>query len=105
MNIPTPTVKATKPASTTEKPKTEKKAEPKATTKPKAAEAKPAKKATKPAKKAVSAPKAVGDMPDFKPMTLDEIKALAVERSIEWKDYGNDQITRMRLIMALKKSY
>jgi hypothetical protein len=44
-------------------------------------------------------------MPDFKSMSLDELKELAAERNVEWKDYGNAQITRMRLIMALKKSY
>lgn len=46
-----------------------------------------------------------GNMPDFKPMGLEELKALAAERKVDWKDYGNDQITRMRLIMNLKKSY
>lgn len=45
------------------------------------------------------------NMPDFKPMSLPELKDLAKERNVEWKDYDNDNITRMRLIMALKKSY
>lgn len=72
---------------------------PKATSKPKA----PAK-ATKPKE---DKPKAAtpANMPEFKPMSLDELKDLAKERNVEWKDYGSDNITRMRLIMALKKSY
>lgn len=45
------------------------------------------------------------DMPDFKPMSFQELKDLAAERNVEWKDYSNDSITRMRLIMNLKKSY
>lgn len=49
--------------------------------------------------------KVPANMPDFKPMSLEELKKLAEERSVEWKDYGNDNITRMRLIMVLKKSY
>lgn len=100
--VPTPTTKPKKAVA-------EPKAEPKKTA--------PAKKST-PAKTTTkaTAPKSTpkptakktapsGNMPDFKPMGLDELKALAAERSVEWKDYGNDQITRMRLIMALKKSY
>ena len=103
MNIPTPTAKP-------------KAATPKA--EPKAKASTPAKKPTttkapdaKPKAKVVSKPKATpassggGNAPDFKPMTLEELKALAEQRSVEWKDYGNDNITRMRLIMALKKSY
>jgi len=43
--------------------------------------------------------------PDFKDHSLDDLKKLAAENSIEWKDYGNDNITRMRLIMSLKKLY
>lgn len=97
----------------TAKPKKEESKEvvaPKTTAKPKAAakpttptESKPkttaAKKPAKPAKE--SNP----NVPDFKPMQLDELKALAATRNVQWKDYGNDQITRMRLIMALKSSY
>jgi len=65
-------------------------------------------------KKADSKPKAPtkketpatpSNMPDFKPMSLPELEELAKGRGVEWKDYGNDNITRMRLIMALKKSY
>lgn len=46
-----------------------------------------------------------GEMPEFKAMSLDELKELAGKYSVEWKDYGNDNITRMRLIMQLKKCY
>jgi hypothetical protein len=46
-----------------------------------------------------------GVLPNFKSMSLEELKALAVERNVEWKEYGNDNITRMRLIMNLKASY
>jgi len=59
----------------------------------------PAKKPTAPASAAS------GNMPDFKAMGLEELKGLAAERKVDWKDYGNDNITRMRLIMALKKSF
>lgn len=100
INIPTPTTKPKKAVSET-------KAEPKKPTpakKPTATKAPVTKpKATAPAKKTTSTPS--GDAPDFKPMGLDELQALAAERNVEWKDYGNDNITRMRLIMALKKSY
>lgn len=61
-------------------------------------------KATKPTtKKAESKP--VGNLPDFKAMTLENLENLARERNVEWKDYGSENITRMRLVMALKKSY
>lgn len=46
-----------------------------------------------------------GDMPDFKEMSLEELKGLAEKHSVTWRDYGNDNITRMRLIMELKKCY
>ena len=99
-SIPTPT----------EKPKVDKpvaKAKEKAPAKPKATKEKaPAKAKTTPKPEAKKAPaKVSGDMPNFKDLSLDELKALAGERSVEWKDYNNDQITRMRLIMNLKKSY
>lgn len=45
------------------------------------------------------------NIPDFKNMDLDSLVSLAKQRNVEWKDYGNDNITRMRLIMSLKKSY
>jgi len=61
--------------------------------------------ASKPAKKPDTAKPVPAGMPDFKPMELDELKALAAQRNVEWKDYGNDNITRMRLIMVLRKSY
>jgi hypothetical protein len=101
-SIPTPTLKPKKPSvseTKTEKPKAtapkKPATKPSTTTKPKATTPTPAKpKAT-----------ASGDLPDFKPMTLPQLEDLARERNVEWKDYGNDSITRMRLIMALKKSY
>lgn len=100
-NIPTPIMK-TQPAKTStsvETTKTTTKKETK-TTKPKAT---PTKKTTKSVdKKPVATP---GNMPDFKPMSLEDLISLAKERDVEWKDYGNDNITRMRLIMVLKKSY
>ena len=75
---------------------------PKAPAKPKATTPKAEKpKADKP-KAPTPAP---ANLPDFKPMSLDELKDLAKERNVEWKDYGSDNITRMRLIMGLKKSY
>lgn len=64
--------------------------------------------ANKPPKATISTKKASvpsGNLPDFKPMLLEDLKELAKERSVEWKEYGNDNITRMRLIMELKKSY
>jgi hypothetical protein len=105
LNIPTPTAK---PKSETKVTETAKPKATKTSTKP---ASKPAT-ASKPAAKTTPTPKPKatvkppsGDAPDFKPMTLDELKSLAEERKVEWKDYGNDQITRMRLIMVLKKSY
>ncbi len=71
--------------------------------KPKAEPKAKANKATKPAKRDV---KYSDDMPaDWKPMTLGELKNLAVSREVTWTEYDSEQITRMRLIMALKKSY
>lgn len=49
--------------------------------------------------------KITGDVPEFKGMSLEELKKLAETHSVEWRDYGNDNITRMRLIMVLKKCY
>jgi len=46
-----------------------------------------------------------GNLPDFKAMTLEDLKDLAKERNVDWKEYGNDNITRMRLIMGLKPTY
>jgi len=42
---------------------------------------------------------------DFKAMTLDDMKAMAEKEEVAWKEYGNDNITRMRLTMALKKHF
>jgi adenine-specific DNA glycosylase len=44
-------------------------------------------------------------LPNFKEMAWEELEQLATDRNVEWKDYGNPQINRMRIIMALKKSY
>ncbi|AGR47042.1 hypothetical protein SHANETTE_148 [Bacillus phage Shanette] len=104
-NIPTPRKKEKKVVVETPK-------ETKATTKPATKSDKPApKKATStPAKPKAEAKKKdpvqySADMPDFKPMSFEALKDLASERNVEWKDYANDSITRMRLIMNLKKSY
>jgi cobalamin biosynthesis Mg chelatase CobN len=115
LNIPTPTAKPKKTAQSSTK---EDKPASKATTtasKPKATKtvaskstAKATAKSTSTVKKAgtkKSTPVPAGNMPEFKSMTLDELKELAAERNVKWKDYGNDNITRMRLIMELKKSY
>jgi len=61
--------------------------------------------ADKPKKGVKEAPPVNTNLPDFKPMSTEQLKALAKDRNVEWKDYGNENITRMRLIMALKKSY
>jgi hypothetical protein len=104
LNIPTPKGKSAVSQPVKEVAKKEappKKAPAKKTDKPST----PAKKSTPAPKKATPSKSGSGDIPDFKTMTLDELKALANLRSVEWKDFNNDQITRMRLIMALKKSY
>ena len=116
LNIPTPIAKPKKAttSSTTKKDKPTSKASTTASkskaTKSVASKstAKTTTKSTSTVKKAEtkkSTPVPTGNMPDFKSMSLDELKELAAERNVEWKDYGNAQITRMRLIMALKKSY
>lgn len=45
------------------------------------------------------------NMPNFKSMSLDDIKKVARERGVEWTEYNSESITRMRLIMSLKKTY
>lgn len=47
------------------------------------------------------------DMPDFKSMSMEELELLAEERKadMDWKKYDNAGIRRMRLTMALKKTY
>lgn len=48
------------------------------------------------------------DMPDFKPMSLDELESLLTERGGNVDDfakYTNPSIKKMRLTMALKKTY
>lgn len=105
-SIPTPTVKVEKPTTKVEEaPKKEsKKKESVPASKKPASPSKP--KATAPKKD--EAPKAStpsGNIPLFKEMSLSDLKDLAAEKEVEWKEYGNDSITRMRLIMALKKVY
>lgn len=75
--------------------------------KKKATSAKTTKKTTSGSKAKTVKPqvKISGDMPEFKEMSLDELKSLAEKHSVVWRDYGNDNITRMRLIMELKKCY
>ena len=80
--------KAKKPAKKTEKPKEKAKSAPKTTAKPKPA----------------SKPKSNSNI-DWKAKQLDELKEMAKEKNVEWKEYGNDNITRMRLVMELKKHY
>lgn len=46
-----------------------------------------------------------GDLPNFKEMTQEQLEELAKSKSVEWRDYGDPNITRMRLIMNLKKAY
>lgn len=104
-DIPVPTTKVVAASS---KPKEVKKEVPAKETKKPASKSTPAKAATKNTSKS-EAPKPAstpsGNIPDFKSLQLEELKDMAKERNVEWKDYGNDSITRMRLIMALKKSY
>ena len=48
------------------------------------------------------------DMPDFKQMTMEDIENLLTERGGDLKDfekYQNVNIRKMRLIMALKKTF
>ena len=48
------------------------------------------------------------DMPDFKSLSNDELKSLAAERGIDlaqFDKFTNDGIKRMRITMALKKTY
>jgi len=110
-DIPTPMIKAEKTAA-------EVSDKPKGGSKPKKTEEtpkdtsestlQPPKESNKPPKKPTKPPTNTNtntNLPDFKSMSTDALKAMAKERAVEWKDYGNDNITRMRLIMALKKSF
>lgn len=48
------------------------------------------------------------DMPDFKPMSMDEISQLLVDRGgdlSKFDKYSSDKIKRMRIIMAIKETY
>ena len=76
--------------------KSEKRPEPKE-------QSKPAKKSKQSVGKEYS-----GEMPDFKPMSLDDIVKLATERGVnvsEYDKYTATNIKRMRLIMAIKATY
>lgn len=47
-------------------------------------------------------------MPDFKPMSIEELEALLTERGgnpADFEKYANLSIKKMRLTMALKKTY
>lgn len=92
----TPKKEKAKKPTTTKKTATKKSTEVKEETRTKAKTT-----AKKPKKSTVTDP----NMPVFKDMTLEQLKDLAKERNVEWRDYGSDQITRMRLTMALKASY
>lgn len=63
----------------------------------------------KPTKKQKAAGKEYSsDMPDFKPMSIDDIINLAEERGVnvsEYDKYTATNIKRMRLIMAIKATY
>ena len=96
-NLPTPQGRAKEEVSSSDKKDTSS-SKPKSTTKPSKVD-KP--KATKDDKPKTLSP----DAPNFKEMTLDQLKNLADERKVAWSDYGSDNITRMRLIMNLKKDY
>ncbi|AID50509.1 hypothetical protein [Bacillus phage CP-51] len=107
-NIPTPRKKEKKVVETPKEAKATTKSAPKSD-KPSTGSTGTVKKTT-PAKPKAEAKKKdpvqySADMPDFKPMSFQALKDLAAERNVEWKDYSNDSITRMRLIMNLKKSY
>lgn len=45
--------------------------------------------------------------PNFKKMSMEELEKLALERNADnsWQKYNNTGIRRMRLTMALKKTY
>lgn len=82
------------------------------TMKPAAARPEPQKEASKPATKKKESKKSDKnydpDMPDFKPMSLEDIEKLAVERGLNLDDYSsytNAGIRRMRLTMGVKKTY
>lgn len=49
-----------------------------------------------------------GDMPDFKPMSVEQLLDLLKERGgnpDDFKKYANESIKKMRITMALKKTY
>lgn len=49
-----------------------------------------------------------GDMPDFKPMSIEQLLDLLKERGgnpDDFKKYDNESIKKMRITMALKKTY
>ncbi|QMV48428.1 hypothetical protein Goe9_c01250 [Bacillus phage vB_BsuM-Goe9] len=109
MNVPTPTRKKPEevaPAPKKEKATTKKTTAKKSTDKEEKKETAPKAKETKakPKAKKAKAP-ANPNLPNFKEMSFEELVDLAKERNVEWKDYNSPNITRMRLIMALKASY
>ncbi|AGY47003.1 late gene regulatory protein [Bacillus phage CampHawk] len=109
MNVPTPTRKKPEDvAPAKEKPTTKKTTAKKSTAKEEKKETAPKAKETK--AKPKSKPKKAKapenpNLPNFKEMSFEELVELAKERNVEWKDYNSPNITRMRLIMALKASY
>lgn len=99
-------VEQKEPPKAKEKPKTKSKTQTKSKPKPKQKEKAPESK-PKTNTKAASKPDKdeEKDYPDFKAMSLQEMFDLAEERGVEVKKYDNEGIQRMRLTMALKKSY
>lgn len=98
-NIPTPDRKSAPVPTTKSVPvvsKEEVKTTPKKVSVPKASTVE------KPQKPKIQVP---DNMPDFKVMSMEELKEMADKQGVEWFEYGDERITRMRLIMTLKKQY
>ncbi len=103
---PTPAAKPTVKKNTAAENTTE-------TMKPATARPEPQKEAAKAPAKKSSAKKASSkeydpNMPDFKPMALEDLENLAVERGLNLEDYNkyaDVSIRRMRLTMGIKKTY
>lgn len=80
------------------------------TMKPETTRPEPQKEATKPTKKKESKKSSKNydpSMPDFKAMSNEDLDKLAVERGLDLEgfNYSNVSIRRMRLTMAIKKTY
>lgn len=63
---------------------------------------------SKPTKKKKAEVEYSSDMPEFKSMSIDEIEALLAERGgnpSDFDKYTNASIKKMRMVMALKKTY